>query len=127
MTKAIILVGIGGAIGSMLRYVNSVVVAKYIQSPFPFATFIANILGCFIIGLLMGILDKQNLTSPELRLLFITGFCGGFTTFSTFSSENISLLQSGQTLTAILYITASVILGLLAVWAGISIVEKSIL
>lgn len=127
MTKAIILVGIGGAVGSILRYVNSLLVAKYFQTQFPLATFMVNILGCLIIGILMGVLDKQNVASPELRLLFITGFCGGFTTFSTFSSENISLLQSGQTLTAILYITASVILGLLAVWAGMSIVGKSII
>ena len=123
MTKAILLVGLGGGVGSILRYLTSVVVTKYFQSNFPLGTFVVNILGCLIIGILIGLFDKQQLPNPDLRLLFITGFCGGFTTFSAFAAENINLFQSGHSLTALLYIGASIFVSLFFVWLGMVVVR----
>ena len=123
MTRAIILVGLGGALGSIFRYLTSVVVTKYLQTTFPLATFTPNILGCLIIGVLLGLFERQQLTDPDLKLLFITGFCGGYTTFSTFASENINLFQSGNSLTAFLYIASSILTSLFAVWFGLTLTK----
>ena len=119
MLKSILIVGFGGGIGSIFRYLTSLYVVKYFPSKFPLATFTANILGCFIIGLLFGYFEKNNLVNSDMKLLFVTGFCGGFTTFSTFGYENISLFQSNNSLLAFAYIGASLIFGLLAVWFGL--------
>jgi protein CrcB len=85
MIKAILLVGFGGAVGSVMRYLLSVLGANYFKGTFPIATFITNFLGCLIIGLLIGYFGKNTELNPQLKLLLITGFCGGFTTFSTFT------------------------------------------
>lgn len=116
--KQIILVGLGGGVGSILRYITSVITLKYYSSTFPLATFIVNIVGCLIIGVLVGLFDK-NILSDDLKLLLITGFCGGYTTFSAFSLENILLLQSGHYLILITYIVASVLVSLFAIWIGL--------
>ena len=119
MIKSILLVGFGGGIGSIFRYLTSLYIAKYFSSKFPLATFTANILGCFVIGLLFGYFEKNNLVDSNLKLLFATGFCGGYTTFSTFGYENINLLQNNNSLLALAYIGASLFFGLLAVWLGL--------
>lgn len=119
MLKSILIVGFGGGIGSIFRYLTSLYVVKHFPTKFPLATFTANILGCFIIGLLFGYFEKNNLVNSDMKLLFVTGFCGGFTTFSTFGYENISLFQSNNSLLAFAYIGASLIFGLLAVWFGL--------
>jgi CrcB protein len=121
MIKSILLVGLGGAVGSMLRYLTSILINKYTNSHFPWATFTVNILGCFLIGLLFGMLEKQQIASQNIKLLFITGFCGGYTTFSAFSIENVSLLQGQHSLVAFAYMAASIIAGLGAVWLGLFI------
>lgn len=121
MIKQILLVGLGGGLGSVFRYLTSVLTAKYYSNAFPLATFTANILGCFLIGILIGILGQNVQTNNGLRLLLITGFCGGYTTFSTFASENISLLHTNNYLTAIFYIGSSIFGGLLAIWFGLTI------
>lgn len=118
MIKQLILVGLGGAIGSVLRFLTSVLVAKYWSGLFPLATFGVNVVGCFVIGLLLGLLEQRAVLDDRLRLLLITGFCGGFTTFSAFAGENINFLQRQHYGFAILYIVVSVLLGLLAVWLG---------
>lgn len=123
MTRAIILVGIGGGLGSIFRYLTTVYVTKYVQTSFPFGTFTVNIIGCLIVGVLIGLFERQKLTNPDLKFLFITGFCGGYTTFSAFASENIKLFQSGNTFTAFLYIAASVVISLFAVWVGLSLTK----
>lgn len=117
MIKQILLVGIGGGIGSIFRFLVSLFVDRYFESFFPYATFIVNILGCFLIGLFIGFLNLEN---PQYaRFLLITGFCGGFTTFSTFASENLTLIQSQQYVAALLYIFGSIALGVLAVGLGL--------
>jgi len=124
MLKAIILVGIGGATGSVVRYLTSVVSTKYLQTSFPFATFAVNVVGCLLIGLLIGLMDKQQLSNPDYKYLLVTGFCGGFTTFSAFALENINLFQQGNSLVAFLYIASSVIVSLAAVFVGMYLVGK---
>lgn len=118
MIKSLVFVGIGGGIGSILRYLTSCLIAKYSHSLFPVATLIVNLLGCFLIGLLLGLSVRRDLLDEQMRFLFITGFCGGFTTFSAFSAENIALLESGHYFILSGYILASVIGGMAAVWAG---------
>ena len=121
--KSILLVGLGGGIGSILRYLTSVVVAKHFHSLFPLSTFAANFTGCLAIGLLIGVFDKFQLVDSDLRLLLITGFCGGYTTFSAFAAENLTLFQSGNYATAILYIFSSIVLGITAVLLGVAIMK----
>ncbi len=119
MMKTIVLVGIGGAIGSVLRYLTAMVVQKYYASVFPLATLLTNLIGCFLIGIIVGWLTKNQMADSNLKWLLVTGFCGGYTTFSAFGLENVSLFQSNHSATAFLYIAASVIAGLAAVWGGL--------
>ncbi len=121
--KSLFLVGIGGAAGSMLRYAVSKLVLEYgpaRAAMFPLATFGINIGGSFLIGLLFGfsLRDGNNL-SYNLMLLLATGFCGGFTTFSAFALENVSLMQKGQSVAAIVYSVLSVACGLLVCRLGL--------
>jgi fluoride exporter len=122
MYKAIILVGIGGFFGSILRFVISYHFGAKTLSSFPYGTFIVNILGSFIVGILLA-LTLDDLAGPESRLLLATGFCGGFTTFSTFSYEFFAMLQDGQTEMALFYISLTLVSGLLAVWAGFLVIK----
>lgn len=119
MVKSLLLVGFGGGIGSIFRYLTTFYLAKYFPSKFPLGTFAVNLLGCFLIGLLAGYFEKNNLVNSDMKFLFVTGFCGGYTTFSAFGYENLNLFQSNNTLLAFAYIGASLIFGLLAVWLGL--------
>ena len=123
MLKTLLIVGLGGGIGSVFRYLTSVWTQKLVQSVFPWATFIVNVLGCLIIGILVGFFTKQQIENSDLKLLFVTGFCGGFTTFSAFALENMKLFQTENPLLALLYIALSVIVGIFAVWSGIMIMK----
>lgn len=122
MIKSIILVGLGGALGSILRYVVGVEIKQLVATSFPIATFIINIIGCLIIGLLYGISEKNNLGNSDLNYLLIIGFCGGFTTFSTFANENFNLIQQQNFITPLFYISSSIIIGILAVRLGYKII-----
>ena len=119
MLKTILYIAFGGAIGSVLRFLTSIFVAKFWFNHFPLATFLTNIVGCFLIGIFIGLLEKNNLTDSNLKWFLITGFCGGFTTFSTFGLENFNLFQSNNSFLAFAYIASSIIAGLFAVWLGL--------
>lgn len=123
MIKNILLVGLGGGVGSIARYLCQKWFAENVQHPFPWGTFVVNIVGCFLIGLIYAIAEKTTLLSPSTRLLLITGLVGGFTTFSTFALENIELLRSGDTLYFLLYTLASVVIGFVAVFAAIALIK----
>ncbi len=114
MIQQILLVGAGGAAGSILRFLTSEVTNKSYALSFPLATFIINIIGCFCIGLFINLIPS----SSNLKFLLIVGFCGGFTTFSTFSRETFDLINSNQMALAFVYTIASCVLGVCAVWLG---------
>ena len=107
---------VGGGLGSMCRYAMSVWLPRATAAHFPWATLATNALGCLLIGLWLGYLEARP--SRLLALLFVTGFCGGFTTFSTFMNESLSLMRADNLLSLALYASLSVGLGLVAVWAG---------
>lgn len=117
--KEIIMVGLGGAAGSILRYLSSQFVQKYYNGHFPLATFTINVIGCLLIGVLIGYFSKTQVLQNEWKLLLITGFCGGYTTFSAFASENLNLINNNQIGLALFYIALSVFLGIGAVWLGL--------
>ncbi|TDP57973.1 fluoride efflux transporter CrcB [Flavobacterium dankookense] len=119
MLKTILYIALGGAIGSVLRFLTSLFVAKFWSNHFPLATFLTNVVGCFLIGVSIGLLEKNNMTDGNLKWFLITGFCGGFTTFSTFGMENFNLFQNNNSFLAFAYIAASIISGLFAVWLGL--------
>lgn len=112
------LVALGGALGSVLRYLITTAFGRYHAIPFPYGTFTSNILGCLFIGLFSGWLLRQSPHNAHLYLLLITGFCGGFTTFSTFSAENLAMLQQGHYTSFALYTLSSLALCLMAVMLG---------
>jgi len=118
MIKTILLVGIGGALGSILRYLSSWLAAKFFQSSFPLSTLLINVFGSLLIGVFIGLFAKYYPENHPLKYLLIVGFCGGFTTFSSFALENYNLFQSNQQLTAYLYIITSIILTITAVGIG---------
>ena len=121
--KGLLLVFLGGGTGSIARYLLS----KYINdssSGIPYGTFAANILGSLIIGIILGWALKNDTLSSNTTLLLATGFCGGFTTFSTFAYENHALLKSGDFMTFALYAIASFAIGILAVFGGMELAKN---
>lgn len=123
MLKTILYIAIGGALGSVLRYLTSIIVNKYWANHFPMATFITNVLGCFLIGLIIGFLGKNNLANSNLKWFLVTGFCGGYTTSSAFGMENVTLFQNNNTFLAFTYIGFSILIGLFAVWLGLFVTK----
>jgi len=120
--KQLLLVFIGGGTGSMARYLLS----KWLNNPnsgLPYGTFLANILGSLIIGLVLGYFAKQESISETTMLLLATGFCGGFTTFSTFTYESHLFLKSGDFLSFAVYALGSVLVGFAAVFLGMWLIK----
>ncbi|MBS1569895.1 MAG: fluoride efflux transporter CrcB [Bacteroidetes bacterium] len=110
MNRLWLIVGLGGFLGSVARYLASTQLTRLFPATFPWGTFAVNVIGSLIIGLVFGFSQRYNWASPEWRLFLATGFCGGFTTFSTFAYENLQLIQSGNYGLFALYATASVVL-----------------
>ena len=121
--KDLLIVMLGSAFGGGLRFLVSKVMTLVVATPFPVGTFTVNILGCFLIGLFSALPSTHSWLTPQMRLLLTTGFCGGFTTFSTFMKESDGLLTSHLPLTLIAYLALSIVLGMLAVWAGYKIAQ----
>ena len=120
--KAILLVFIGGGFGSVLRYILSKTLNTNVTA-IPYGTFVANVLGSLLIGLILGLSAKENIFTQNQTLLLATGFCGGFTTFSTFAYENHMFLTSGDFISFALYSIGSFTLGFLAVFLGMYLVK----
>ena len=120
--KILLAVGAGSFIGGIFRFLLSQFIQTKVLHAFPFGTLGVNIAGCFLIGLVYGLSERGNVT-PEWRLFLATGILGGFTTFSAFSYETVSLLRDGQILFALAYISSSVVVGVIATFIGISVIR----
>ncbi len=116
-------VAIGGALGSMTRY-GVALLLPTVVGKFPWPTFIVNLLGSFLIGVAYVVIVEKQILSPEMRLWLMTGFLGGFTTFSSFSLETLQLWQQGQVMQALIYVITSVVLCLIAVAIAVTLTQK---
>ncbi len=122
--KELLYVFIGGGLGSLVRFLLGKWVNSFHNSNFPFGTFIINIVACFVLGFIIGLADQKQILSPAIRLFLVVGFCGGFSTFSAFSSETLTLIQQGQNSTMLLYVLLSVVVCLIATFGGLLIADK---
>nr|MBP7472636.1 fluoride efflux transporter CrcB [Prevotella sp.] len=123
MLKDFFIVGIGSFLGGGSRFLVSKIVQSWTVIPYPFGTFTVNILGCFLIGVFSGFNYNGGIMSPSTKLILTTGFCGGFTTFSTFMNENTSLMKDGNFFILSVYLFSSILLGFIAVMAGHQLVK----
>lgn len=124
MIHPLILVAMGGAIGSMARFgVSSLVVKQVNPVNFPWGTFSVNVLGCMLAGVFLLVAESMQSISQEARLFVVTGLLGGFTTFSAFGIETLGLLRRGEMLIAISYASLSIIVGVLAMWLSYSLLK----
>tara|TARA_B100000287_G_scaffold212939_1_gene201073 strand:- start:342 stop:713 length:372 start_codon:yes stop_codon:yes gene_type:complete len=121
--KSFILVFLGGGLGSGLRYFVSITMNQY-SKVLPFGTFTVNMIGCLLIGLVLGYAQKENTLTSNQTLLLATGFCGGFTTFSAFASENLELIRNGELFNFSIYAIGSVFLGIVLILIGYLLVNK---
>jgi CrcB protein len=118
MFKQLILIGTGGFVGSVARYLVSRLGSRIEWLSIPVGTLAVNVAGSLLIGFLIGISEKSPILTVEWRMFLMVGLCGGFTTFSTFSGENLMLLKNGQVFPLLLYTGLSIILGFTAVYLG---------
>ena len=115
--KSFLLVFLGGGFGSGIRYLVTIAMNQY-SKVLPFGTFTVNMLGCLLIGLILGYAQKENTLTSNQTLLLATGFCGGFTTFSAFANENLELIKNGEIFNFSVYSIGSILIGILAVLIG---------
>lgn len=123
MWKSLLLVGAGSFLGGVLRYGVSLLLQRWSSAGFPWGTLVVNLLGSFLIGCLFAYFSRHSSLSSPFYLLLVTGFCGGFTTFSTFAHEGLQLLQSGQVVTFLAYVSFTLVLGMLLVGLGYFVVR----
>ena len=124
MIRTTLIVALGGGVGSALRFLVSKFVQANMVGTFPYHTFAVNVVGCLLIGFFYGLAARGHLGNNTTALLLTTGLCGGFTTFSTFCNENLTLLRSDNVLIAMLYAASSLLCGLFAVFFGYWVIEK---
>lgn len=125
--KALVLVGLGGLIGSVARYkLGGWVLHLTTLEKFPWSTFAVNVTGCLAVGVLAGLVEKFDLFAADARLFLFTGLLGGYTTFSAFGLDALYLLRRGELLTAAAYAGLSVIVGVAAVWLGLRLAGGSL-
>jgi len=118
MLRSILLVGLGGFIGSVLRFLTSKYLQENLMSTFPWPTFLVNIIGSLLIGIIFGLSERGQLFSSDLRLFLTVGICGGFTTFSSFSNDAFLMLQDREMIRFVLYTGLSFTLGIFFVFIG---------
>lgn len=118
MFKEFLIVGTGSFLGGGLRYIVSRLCTAWLALTFPVGTFAVNIIGCFLIGILSGLHWTQDMMNDTTKLLLITGFCGGFTTFSSFMNENVTLVKDSNISMMAIYTIASIVMGFLCVILG---------
>jgi fluoride exporter len=116
--KMLLIIGTGGFIGSIFRYLTTIFIHRCFLTSFPLGTLIVNILGCFLIGVFYGLSERGSIMSDEWRMFLTVGICGGYTTFSTFANDNVVLLRDSAFLYFVLYTGLSVVLGLIATYLG---------
>ena len=121
MLKQLFLVAVGGAVGSVCRFLTGVAVTRLAGLSFPWGTLTVNVVGSFAIGFLTELVARKLNASMEMRLLIVVGFLGGFTTFSSFSLDTMVLVERGATVAAVSYVLASVLLSLLAAFGGLAL------
>jgi len=117
--RNLLLVFVGGGLGSVLRYAVYRLTDTIIQSVFPYGTFLVNIVGCFFIGFFVFYTERYDAQGLQWRLFLVTGLCGGFTTFSTFTFENLTLINEHRIFLFLLYTIGSVVLGIMATYGGL--------
>lgn len=120
MFRTLLIIGFGGFLGSTMRYLTQVGITKLFGTSFPLGTMAANVIGCFIIGLVYSWSEELKIMSPEWRIFLTVGFCGSYTTFSTFAFDNLLLINQSQWASLLFNILLSITLGLIAVYFGIS-------
>ena len=120
--KILLAIGFGSFLGGISRYLLTIFVQNKFLSVFPYGTLAVNIIGCFLIGIVYGLSARGNI-NIEWRLFLATGFLGGFTTFSSFSNDTVSLLRDAQYWQAFSYVALSIIVGLVATFVGISLIK----
>ena len=121
--KSFLLVFLGGGLGSSLRYLIASAMNQY-SKVLPFGTFTVNIIGCLLIGMILGYAQRENTLTSNQTLLLATGFCGGFTTFSAFANENLELIKNGEIFNFSIYTISSILVGILAVFIGFYLVNR---
>ncbi len=116
-----LLVAVGGALGSVARYLFSTFVYRFVPPVFPFGTFAVNLVGCTIFGVIAGLAQQRFVLAPEARAFLLIGVLGGFTTFSSFAFESLQLLRDGQVLYASINVAGQVVAGLVGLWFGFAV------
>lgn len=124
MLKSLLFIGLGSCCGGMARYLLSRWVQQFTLSTFPFGTLVVNVLGCFAIGLFYALFEQQSFSNTYLKLFLTVGFCGGFTTFSTFINENYLLVKDSSFFSFIIYAGGSVFLGFIMLYLGYWLVRE---
>lgn len=124
MLKMFLIAGGGSFLGGGCRLLLSKFIQDHVENSFPFGTMAVNLIGCLIIGLLYGLFERGNLMDNNLRIFLTVGFCGGFTTFSTFANENFQLIADGNIMKFAIYVAASIALGITAVGIGYYIIKS---